>query len=63
MWLLDKLLRRTIHIGELTVVDHRGRVYRYGDAAAGGRRVTVRLTDAGAAGHIARYPRVGAGAS
>lgn len=61
MWLLDKMLRRTINVGLLTVIDHRGGVHRYGSAAAGGRRVAVRMTDAGAAGHIARYPRVGAG--
>lgn len=61
MWLLDKMLRRTIKVGLLTVVDHRGAVRRYGSAAPGGRRATVRLTDASAAGHIARYPRVGAG--
>ena len=61
MWILDKLLRQTIRIGLLTVIDHRGRAYRYGSATPGGRQVTVRMTDAGAASHIARYPRVGAG--
>ena len=61
MWILDKLLRRTIQTGLLTVIDHRGKIYRYGSAKSGGRQVTVRMTDAGAASHIARYPRVGAG--
>ena len=61
MWLLDQMLRRTVRKGELTVIDHDGRVRRYGNAGDGGRRVTVRLTDRGAAAHIARYPRVGAG--
>ncbi len=61
MWLLDQMLRRTVRKGELTVIDHDGRIRRYGEAGDGGRRVTVRLTDRGAAAHIARYPRVGAG--
>jgi len=30
MWLLDKMLRRLIRRGELTIIDHRGKEYRYG---------------------------------
>ena len=61
MWLLDKLLRKLIHKGELIVIDHDGRTYRYGapDPDHGG--ITVRLTDRGASFHIAKDPRLGAG--
>lgn len=61
MMLLDRLLKRTIRVGRLIVIDHRGRAYRYGEERPGGRRVTVRMMDKGAAAHILRYPRVGAG--
>ena len=61
MWLLDKMLRRLVRIGERVLVDHDGRTYRYGSPRAGVRRVAVALTDRGAAMHIARDPRVGAG--
>ena len=30
MWLLDKMLRRLVRRGELTVIDHDGKEYRYG---------------------------------
>ena len=61
MWLLDKMLRKLITKGELVVVNHDGKEYRYGapDPALG--KITGRLTDRRAAFHIARYPRVGAG--
>ena len=59
MWLLDKMLRALIHQGQLRVLDHDGTEHRYGDTAAD--PVTIRLTDKGAALHIARDPRVGAG--
>lgn len=59
MWLLDQLLRRVIKTGRLVVINHDGRPYTYGDALAA--PVTIRLTDKGAALHIARDPRVGAG--
>ena len=59
MWLLDKMLRALIKEGQLVVRDHDGREYRYGDAAAA--PLTIRFTDKGAAMHIARDPRVGAG--
>ena len=68
MWLLDQLLRRVIRKGHLVVTDHDGKVYEYGpgpdgpDGGMDGRgAIHVRLTDKGAAGHIARYPQLGAG--
>lgn len=59
MWLLDKMLARLIHKGRLIVIDHDGRQYAYGDPAA--TPLTIRFTDKGAAMHVARDPRVGAG--
>lgn len=61
MWLLDKLLRRVIQKGELTVIDHRGREHRYGSPDPEIRPVTARLTDKGAAFAIVADPRLGAG--
>ena len=61
MWLLDTMLRKIIRRGELTVLDHDGREYRYGAPEPGWKPVRARLTDRGAAMHIARAPRVGAG--
>ncbi len=59
MWLLDKILRQLVRKGTLVVTDYDGKVYRYGDSP--GETVAIRLTDKGAAFHIARDPRVGAG--
>jgi len=61
MWLLDKMLRKLIKTGELIVVDHDGKEYRYGNPSPGRTAVKARLTDKGAAFHIAKDPRVGAG--
>jgi cyclopropane-fatty-acyl-phospholipid synthase len=61
MWLLDKMLRKVIKAGELIVVDHDGKEYRYGSPVPGQAPVKARLTDRGAAFHIAKDPRVGAG--
>jgi cyclopropane-fatty-acyl-phospholipid synthase len=61
MWLLDKMLRKLVRKGELTVVDHDGKEYRYGAPEPGWKPIRVRLADRGAAMHIARDPRVGAG--
>ena len=61
MWLLDKLLRRVVRKGELTVIDHRGREYRYGSPDPAIRPVTARLMDKGAAFAIVADPRLGAG--
>jgi len=60
MWLLDKMLRKLMKKGELIVVDHDGKEYRYGQPD-GRRPVRVRLTDRGAAFFIAKDPRIGAG--
>jgi len=59
MWLLDKMLRALVREGQLRVIDHDGAEHRYGDLAAD--PVTIRLTDKGAALHIAKDPRLGAG--
>ena len=59
MWLLDKLLRKLVRKGQLIVVDFNGKEYRYGDGT--GDPLRVRLTDKGAAFHIAKDPRIGAG--
>jgi cyclopropane-fatty-acyl-phospholipid synthase len=61
MWLLDKMLRRLLKKGELTVVDHDGKEYHYGTPEPGWKPIRVRLTDRSAAFHIAKDPRVGAG--
>jgi cyclopropane-fatty-acyl-phospholipid synthase len=61
MWLLDKMLRKLVKRGELTVVNYDGKEYRYGSPDPLHGPIRVRLTDRGAAGHIARDPRVGAG--
>jgi len=61
MWLLDKVLRRVIRLGELIVTDHDGKVYRYGNADPARPAVKVRLTDPGAARFIEKDPRTGAG--
>jgi cyclopropane-fatty-acyl-phospholipid synthase len=61
MWLLDKMLRKLIKKGELIVTDHDGKEYRYGTPDPNHGPVRARLTDKGAAWHIARDPRVGAG--
>ncbi len=60
MWLLDKLLRGVVKRGELTVIDHDGKSYRYGAPAADAKRVTIRLNHKSAAAHIVRHPQVGA---
>jgi cyclopropane-fatty-acyl-phospholipid synthase len=59
MWLLDKMLRTVVREGRLVITDHDGKVYTYGDPAA--EPVSIRFTDPGAALHVARDPRVGAG--
>lgn len=55
------MLRRLIKRGELIVHDHDGKTYRYGEAKLGEEPVRARLTDRGAALHIVKDPRVGAG--
>ena len=61
MWLLDRMLRRFVTRGELVVVAPDGREYRYGSPDPEIRPVRARITDKGAARHIATHPRVGAG--
>ena len=46
MWLLDKMLRKLIKKGELIVVDHDGKEYRYGAPDPDHGPVRARLTDA-----------------
>jgi cyclopropane-fatty-acyl-phospholipid synthase len=55
------MLRKLVRRGELTVINHDGKEYRYGTPDPLHGPIRVRLTDRGAAGHIARDPRVGAG--
>ncbi len=59
MWLLSKMLSALVREGQLLVTDYDGKQYSFGDPAAD--PVRIRLTDKGAALHIARDPRVGAG--
>ena len=59
MWLLDKLLSALVKQGQFRVIDHDGTEYRYGDLAAD--PVTIRFTDKGAALHVGKDPRLGAG--
>ncbi len=61
MWLLDKMLRKLIRKGELIVVDHDGKTYRYGSPDPNHGPIQVRLTDRRAAFDIAKDPRLGAG--
>ena len=62
MWLLDKMLKTVIREGRMVVVDHDDKRYEYGPGAAeGAHPLTIRLTHRKAAGHIARYPQMGAG--
>jgi cyclopropane-fatty-acyl-phospholipid synthase len=59
MWLLDKMLRAVVKEGQLLIRDYNGKEYRYGDPAE--PPITIRFTDKGAALHVAKDPRVGAG--
>lgn len=61
MWLLDKMLRKLVRKGELTVIDHDGKTYHYGAPDPNHGPITVRLTDRKAAFDIAKDPRLGAG--
>src|SRR5688500_13504747 len=61
MWLLDKMLRKLVRKGELTVLDHDGKTYHYGTPDSNHGPIRVRLTDRKAAFDIAKDPRLGAG--
>jgi cyclopropane-fatty-acyl-phospholipid synthase len=61
MWLLDKMLRRLVHRGELLVIDHDGREYHYGAPDPGRAPVTIRFTDRRVSAEIARDPATATG--
>jgi len=61
MFLLDRMLRRAIRTGTLTVIDHTGRRRVYGAADSAHRGVTIRLSDAATAWRIGLNPALGAG--
>ena len=61
MWLLDKMLKKLVKKGELNVIDYNGKAYHYGTPDPNHGPITVRLTDRGAALHISKDPRLGAG--
>jgi cyclopropane-fatty-acyl-phospholipid synthase len=63
MWLLDKMLRGYVKRGELTVIDHTGKSYRYGAPDGEFKPVTVRLADSRVIRDIARDPGLGAAES
>jgi cyclopropane-fatty-acyl-phospholipid synthase len=60
MWLLDKMLAGYVSRGELTVIDHKGRTYRYGRPDCEFKPVTVRIMDSKVVRDIARDPGLGA---
>ena len=60
MWLLDKALRGYIKRGEIVLVDHDGKTYRYGAPDAVFKPVTVRFTDRHVAADIVKDPGLGA---
>ena len=60
MWLLDRMLASYVKKGELTLVDHRGRIFRYGRPDPDYGAVTVRFADGGVWRSIARDPGLGA---
>ena len=51
MWLLDKMLKKLIKKGELSVTKHDGKEYRYGAPDPDHGPIRARLTDKGAAWH------------
>ena len=57
MMLLSNLLRRFVHRGSLTVVDHSGAVHRFG-SGEDGPEVTIRLTDKAVAREIFFNPEL-----
>jgi cyclopropane-fatty-acyl-phospholipid synthase len=60
MWLLDKMLASYVKKGELTLIDHKGEVRRYGRPDPDYGAVTVRFADGGVWRAIARDPGLGA---
>jgi cyclopropane-fatty-acyl-phospholipid synthase len=61
MLLLDRLFRKMIRDGELTVIDSSGKTHVYGTPNPAKAGVTVRFTDASVANRIAFNPALGAG--
>ena len=61
MFLLTRLFNKMIRDGELTIVDHRGRVHRFGSPSATIPPVRFRFTDAATARAVALGPAMGAG--
>ncbi len=61
MWLLDKLLQKLVRKGELIVIDHKGKSWRYGAPDPNHGPITVRLMDAKVGRDIAADPRLGLG--
>jgi cyclopropane-fatty-acyl-phospholipid synthase len=60
MRLLDKALRSYVKRGEISLVDHDGKVYHYGSPDPEFGPVAIRFTDAGVARDILRDPGLGA---
>jgi len=60
MWLLDKGLQRLVKRGELTIIDEKGKSWRYGASEPDLNPVTVRFADGRVANEIARDPGLGA---
>lgn len=61
MWLLLKLLARTIVKGRLTLIEANGRRHEFGTAHPDYPDVVMRFADAGVANAIVRNPRLGFG--
>ena len=61
MFLLTRLFNKMIRDGELTIVDHRGTVHRFGSPSAHLTPVRFRFTDAATARAVALGPAMGAG--
>jgi len=61
MFLLDRLLRRFVTVGPLTIVDARGRTYTYGNPAPGVAPVRLRFTDTRLPWAMVRDLSMGAG--
>lgn len=61
MFLLDRLFRKMIRDGELTIVDAAGATHVYGRPHPDHPGVTVRFTDAATARRVAINPALGAG--
>jgi cyclopropane-fatty-acyl-phospholipid synthase len=61
MFLLTRLFNKMIREGDLTIVDYRGTVHRFGSPSATIRPVTFRFTDAATARAVAMGPAIGAG--